>query len=214
MNTNGSFAKIDKIHDFDESLAFSRSQRGKEWWEKTYRLAFHNFQVMGGPEEDGWCEKSAVDRKVMLTSGKVIQIQEKVRKKSYPDFCLEYETAGRPGWIQHDSDADYLAYAQLPTGKCWLFPFPILRAVWRKKGQLWLGRARLDARTTASYRNREYTLIETTSQRYGQRWKTRNVAVPRDELLEAVKNAMFVQSTPFVDNEKSKISLIGNGFHR
>lgn len=190
-----------KLHQFNDSLAFSRSQRGAEWWEKTYRLAFHNFQTMGGPEKDGWCERAAVDRIVLLTSGKAIKIQEKVRKKVYPSILLEYRTGKKNGWVAEDSDADYLAYAMLPTGACYLFPFPILRAAWKMQGPLWVKEARLEEEQDLPYRDRQYQFVKTNSHKDGRYWLTESLAVPTDKVLEAVKNALFVQSVPFFTTE-------------
>lgn len=198
------FAEIDKIHQFSDSLAFSRSQRGAIWWERAYRLAFHNFQQMGGPAGNGWCEKAAVDRLIFLSSGKVIKSQEKVRKEAYKDILLEYKTGGRPGWIADDSDADYLAYGILPTGECWLFPFPLLRRAWKKTGPLWVQEARAEVRNNVLYRDRKYKFVRTTSEREGRRWITESLAVPRIYVLEAIKEAIFVQSEPFqVEENKS-----------
>jgi len=131
------------MHEFKESMAFAKSYQNAPWWEAVYRQAFRNFAGMTAVKDGEWGQFKGIDRVVALDCGKVLKIDEKVRGKDYGDFCLErYHDRDRqiPGWIQKNLEMDYLAYAFIPSRRCYLLPFQDLRRAWRRHGREWIAR--------------------------------------------------------------------------
>lgn len=164
------------IHNFQEQLAFSEAQSDLPMWKQVYQKAFPSMINMSCIRKDGWGQRSGIDRVLTLECGKTLLVDEKVRKKDWPDFALEYwsnkEREVR-GWVAKDLACDYIAYAFLPSKKCYLLPFQQLRTAWRKHHQEWVDNyKRVDAR------NEGYT--------------TRSVGVPIDVVLSAISESLIV----------------------
>lgn len=165
------------VHDFAESLERSHSYANAPWWYEVYRLAFPNLQSAVNVREDGWAQRGGIDRVLTLASGKTISVDEKVREEDWPDFCLEYwsdEARKVRGWIAKDLACDFIAYAFVPSAKCYLLPFLTLRQAWRQNGQTWV---------------RQYKRIEAKNPRY----VTVSVAVPIHVVMQALSDAMLVK---------------------
>ncbi len=117
-------------HDFHESLALSETIADAPWWEEIYRKAFSFFESMeivpsGTPEQ-----LAGIDRIIHLKGGGVINIDEKVRHCDYDDILLEIHSSKEHqtwGWACKPLVCDYIAYAFLPSRRCYLFPFPQLQ---------------------------------------------------------------------------------------
>jgi hypothetical protein len=77
------------VHEFDERLAFSHGQSDQWWWEVVYRRAFPDMVSMVDLRADGWHQRAGRDRAVVLSSGRAVYVDEKVRNKSYRDIALE-----------------------------------------------------------------------------------------------------------------------------
>lgn len=132
-----------KIHSFADSLAFSQAQAELPMWELVYRKAFPTFASMHIVRKDGWAQRGGIDRVILLESGKHIYVDEKVREKDWPDILLEYYSDRDrkiPGWIAKDLACDYLAYAFLPSRRCYLLPFQSLRRCWQQYRHEWVRR--------------------------------------------------------------------------
>ena len=128
-------------HNFKDSLEKSKAQESATFWEPVYRQAFPGFSQMMSVRCDGWAQRGGIDRVVLLSSGKSINIDEKVRYKSYGDIILERWSSREkktPGWIQKNLATDYIAYAFVPDRRCYLLPFIQLRAAWVKCGRGWI----------------------------------------------------------------------------
>lgn len=165
------------VHDFRESLEKSHSYFDAPWWDDVYRKAFPGFASSVSVRDDGWAQRGGIDRVITLKSGKTITVDEKIREKDWPDILLErWSDAARhsPGWIQKSLACDYIAYAFVPSHRCYLLPFLSLRKAWIKNGPDWI-----DSHPTVSARNRDYT--------------TESIAVPIDELMAALSDAMRVE---------------------
>jgi hypothetical protein len=165
-----------EIHDFAESLRASHEQADNPLWEEVYRRAFHNLKSMVCVRDDGWAQRGGIDRVLVLSSGKTLNVDEKVRSKDYGDILLEYWSdydRRIPGWVQKDLACDFIAYAVIPAQRCYLLPFTALRAAWRANGRQWV-----DKYATARAQNRGYC--------------THSVAVPTPVLLGALQDAMTV----------------------
>lgn len=172
----GSSMKI-ALHDFRESLQRSHDYESAPWWHDVYRSAFPGLRSMVSVREDGWAQRGGIDRVLTLDSGKTLTVDEKVREKDWPDILLERwsdEAKRKPGWIQKSLACDYLAYAFVPSQRCYLFPFPILRRAWLMKGRDWCANC-----PEIRAQNRGYVTV--------------SVAVPIDVVFSAVKDAMCVE---------------------
>jgi hypothetical protein len=163
-------------HDFHERLAFSHAQADQPWWETVYRLAFHGFKCMVDMREDGVAQRAGIDRYVHLRGGKILAVDEKVREKDYDDILLERwsdRERQHAGWVQKPLLCDYVAYAFVPSARCYLLPVPQLRRAWATHGRRWIAE-----RSPVLAANRGYT--------------TECVPVPIPELLEAICDALVV----------------------
>lgn len=164
------------VHCFNESLIKSNSQVDNPIWERIYRSAFPTFETMVSVREDGWAQRGGVDRQIILKSGKVISVDEKVRGKDYGDILLEYwsdEGRKTKGWVAKDLACDYIAYAIIPSSRCYLLPFPTLRRAWFENRIEWVRNHR-----------------EVRAENMG--YVTVSVAVPVNTLMDSIKNSMLI----------------------
>lgn len=148
----------------------------ESFWDAVYRKAFpgllNHMQCLGGSDN----QRMGIDRVIQLSNGKTLYIEEKKRRESYPDILLEYvsvDTTGAPGWMEKDLIVDYLAYAFMPTKRCYLYPFPVLRRAWIKYRDEWIGR---------------YKIVKA----YNEGYTTISVAVPIEVLKQAVAVASII----------------------
>lgn len=163
------------MHDFAASLRMSQEQADAPWWEEVYRAAFPTFASM---TYVGDCpaQRDGVDRLITTASAHVYKIDEKVRAKDWPDFFLEFWSVfeqRKQGWIASDLAADFIAYAFIPSRRCYLLPFPSLRLAWKEHRTGWVeiyGERRVP--------NRGYTTI--------------GVPVPIPVVLDAIRDAFLV----------------------
>jgi hypothetical protein len=166
----------DVVHDFKESLERSHSYADAGWWFDVYRAAFPNLASAVNVRQDGWAQRGGIDRVLTLESGKTLTVDEKVREKDWPDFCLEYwsdESKKIKGWVAKDLACDFIAYAFVPSQTCYLLPFQTLRQAWRRNAKAWV-----DAYRPIRAQNRGYVTV--------------SVAVPIQTLLGALTDAMVV----------------------
>ena len=165
------------VHDFDESLAYSHSQADAPYWEVVYKKAFPNFAGMVCVRKDGWAQRGGIDRVITFKSGKTVTVDEKARKKVWPDVALERwsdEARKKPGWMQKDLACDFIAYAWVPKQRCLLLPFPTLRRAWLDNGRQWI---------------KDHKEIRAENHKY----TTVSVAVPTEILMKALQDAMLVE---------------------
>lgn len=179
----GAGGGISLLHDFATSLAKSAAQADAPWWELVYRKAFANFACMHSVREDGWAQRGGIDRVVVLTSGKTVSVDEKVRDKVWPDFLWEYESDSdrhTPGWCAKDLACDFIAYAYIPSKRCFLLPAIQIRRAWLENGVAWISQAN---RGDTGFR-----IVDAPNKGYF----TRSVAVPLKETFKAIRDAMIV----------------------
>lgn len=166
------------VHSFQRSLAASNEQAENPIWLQVYQKAFPSLAAATCVRQDGWAQRGGVDRVLVLSSGKTLNVDEKVRYKDYGgDILLEvWSNRERriPGWVAKDLACDYIAYAILPTKVCYLLPFQALRAAWTQNRYEWWHQYRVRPADNSTYR-------------------TENVAVPREVLFGALRDAMTVQ---------------------
>lgn len=170
-------------HSFTDSLDLSAAYADAPWWESAYRAAFPDLEAAVPMRGDGWGQRGGIDRLLTLRSGKTIAIDEKVRDRDWPDFCLEFwsdYSRRMPGWVAQDLACDYIAYAFVPSGRCYLLPFQDLRRAWRQNGAEWVARYRDPQRHVAHSEHR------------GRSWETWFVPVPIEAVLRGLSNALLV----------------------
>lgn len=174
------------LHDFKESLALSKEFEDAPWWGEVYAKAFPGFHSMMSVRDDGWEQRAGIDRVVQLKSGKTVKIDEKVRAKDWGDIALERwsdKAKQTPGWVQKDLDCDFIAYAFVPSQRCYLFPFLTLRKAWILEGRRWCEMA---AENVGGFR-----VVEAPNRGY----VTESIAVPIEILLASIRQAMVVSWT-------------------
>lgn len=164
------------VHNFQESLARSNGAADAPWWIEVYRRAFPSLMATVCVRSDGWAQRGGIDRVITLASGRTVTVDEKVREKDWPDILLERwsdEARKIPGWVQKPLACDYIAYAFVPSQRCYLLPTLTLQRAWREFGRQWC---------------EEYPEIRADNGRY----ITVSVAVPTDVLMRAMADAMII----------------------
>lgn len=187
------------VHDLRSSLAYSQSQSDATYWQEVYREAFPDAVSTVDLRHDGWHQKAGRDRAVILSTGRSIFIDEKVRRKQRDDIAIEiwsvYPLFGErpwpprdgaiPGWGAKAMDCDFVAYAFEPTQTCHLFPFLGIRSAWQKHGAMW--------RQKADGREDGFEWVEARNKRY---WSV-SIAVPIVTLRQCIDDSLTVTwSTP------------------
>jgi len=176
------------LHSFSKSLAESHEFEDAEWWGQVYREAFYGLAAMVSTRDDGWAQRAGIDRVITLRSGRTFYVDEKVRKKDWPDVILERwsdRERRSPGWIQKPLAIDYMAYAYVPSRTCLLFPFELLQRSWRLNGRMWVDQAEKKAGG--------YSVILAENSENGRDWTTESIGVPREDLFSAMRGAMVVR---------------------
>jgi len=128
------------INDFKKDLEFSHKAEDLKMWQEIYSTAFPGCSTKNN-RADGELQRHGIDRTVVLSSGKAIYVDEKVRRKDYGDILLEYisnDKYNTPGWVCKPLFCDYIAYAILPRKECYLLPVPQLQKAWEDNKQNWL----------------------------------------------------------------------------
>jgi hypothetical protein len=172
------------VHSFETSHAFGEAAADDPLWEAFYRKAFPGLVTMLKNARGNTAQYAGIDRWLCMSSGKTLTVDEKKRSKEYPDILLEYISNDRmktPGWIEKDLAIDYLAYAFMAARKCYLFPWPALRASWLRCGKEWIA---IGERCESGFE-----IVRALNQNY----TTLSVAVPTALLLKSVAASLTVQ---------------------
>jgi len=182
-----------KPHNFNESLAFSHSCDKLPFWEDCYRQAFPTFQTMINHREDGDHQRQGIDRSVILTNAKQLWIDEKARGRNrktgkvYDDVALEYWSdveRQQPGWVCKPLLCDFIAYAIVPKGICYLLPVQPLQNSWLRNKDFWL--------STYGHRN-------APNETNGHKWTTKFCPVPPQVLFPAIGQCLRITFEPILD---------------
>ncbi|KKL71604.1 hypothetical protein LCGC14_2093270 [marine sediment metagenome] len=175
-------------------MAFSEGYADAPWWEKIYRQAFPSMASMTYVKQDGWAQRGGIDRVITLRSGKGLWIDEKVRSEDRPDILLEYRSndrTGALGWVAKDLATDYIAYAFIPSQRCYLLPFATLRRAWKEHAAEWI---KLGELGRSSHWREGEGFYECRARNEGY-W-TISVAVPIPQLMAALTDAMVINWGP------------------
>ena len=119
-------------------------------------------------------QRRGVDKIVHLRDGRTVKIEEKIRRKSWPDFLLEIRSRGtKPGWL-FTCQADYVAYFYLESREIYLLPVLLLQMAWLENGSDW---------------ERRYGIKEAQNTTLGG-YVSKNIPVPRERLMQDIFQAM------------------------
>lgn len=182
---------------FQRCLEQSHSAADLPLWEEVYRTAFPSFQGMFYHEADGYQQRQGVDRSVTLLHSKQILVDEKARGinkitgKVYKDIALEYrsdDARHTPGWVCKPLQCDYIAYAIIPLGKCYLLPVIQLQAAWEQHEELWFSKMQHDKGGD----DKPYYDIRAKN----DSWWTRSIGIPVDVLYRAMGNMLRINFEP------------------
>lgn len=169
-----------RLHNFRERLEWGECQKDEPFWDVVYRKAFPNLVNHMPTPGDVASQRMGIDRVVFLANGRSIMIDEKKRGKEYNDILLEYvsvDTTGAAGWIEKDLAIDFLAYAFVPSGRCYLFSWPLLRQAWENNKTRWKAAYR-----PVVARNRDYS--------------TYSLPIPIPELQRSIARCSVIDVQP------------------
>ena len=176
-----------KVHNFEESLAFSHEAEDNPVWEIVYKEAFPDMVSMVSYRADGFWQREGIARGILLSTTKQIFVDEKVRGKNkktgkvYNDVALEYYSSyehKKPGWVCKPLRADYIAYLIAPLGICYMLPVIQLQQAWAKHSKEWLTK---------------YRRIEAKNPGY----TTLSLCIPANVLFQAIGNNLRIRFEPF-----------------
>ena len=168
------------VHRMKESLKKSHEASDLPFWGQAYKAAFPDMRAMVDHRQDGWHQRAGVDRSIVFESSKQILVDEKVRFKEYDDILLEYysnEQKKVPGWAVKPLLADYIAYAFVTSGKCYLLPVVQMQSALQKNKEVWW-----------------YNCVHVRAENEG--YTTASLAVKTVDLLNAIRDMFCVSFEP------------------
>lgn len=172
-----------QFHSFKERNAWSLAAKQEAFWEAIYQKAFPSL-VKCEPVTDRALQLQGVDRLLTLSNGITLTIDEKARERFYSnDILIEYRHEGEynaPGWIEKDLTIDYLAVGYVPSRRCYLFDWRMLRRAWIHYKDAWMPKYE---HKSAKNDNGRYT--------------TWSLIVPTAELQRAVTTASVIEVDQF-----------------
>lgn len=186
------------MHVFSESLERSHTYADAPWWRDVYSQAFPGFSDMRCMRGDSTAQRDGIDRQVFLRdSRKPIQVDEKVRLEDWDDIALERwsdRERHTKGWVQKRLECDFIAYAFVPSRRCYLLPFQTLHKAWRLNGPAWIEAADEGAPfpkppSGVHHGRNGFCLVWAENEGY----TTESVAVPIPVLMVALTDAMLVR---------------------
>jgi len=143
------------MNEFRRDLQFSHEAEDLPIWKQVYAEAFPGMIKMVSYRQNGEHQAAGIDRGVYLWNAKEILVDEKVRRKDYGDIALEFlsnDKTGALGWVCKPLRADYIAYAILDVGRCFLLPVIQLQTSWEKFGASWRERFGIRHAANPGYR--------------------------------------------------------------
>jgi hypothetical protein len=188
-------------HRFREELKFSHGAADEPEWCAAYRKVWPDLAEIIDMRHPGVHQKQGVDRVVILANGKVMTIDEKVRREHWDDVLVEiwsvYERRV-PGWtIDPGKKCSHIAYLTLPTRTCILIPYDELRRATIANRSEWERKAGpIPAEPRRSYGTDGFCWIPGRN----EGWITWSIGVPREVIQRAILAAMVVTWHPLSAN--------------
>lgn len=165
------------VHNFHERLRYSQTTSDEPFWEAVYRKAFPSLVCQVICKGNNEAQHKGIDRVLMLANGRIVKIDEKKRERDYSDILLETvsnDRTGAVGWIEKDLDIDYLAYAFMPSKRCYMLDWQMLRRAWQANKAAWI---------------EQFKKIEAKNAGYS----TWSLAVPIKTVLVAMATASMIE---------------------
>lgn len=159
-----------KVCDFNKDLEFSKDNN----FINIYKMCFGE-DIEVEYLNDYHYQKQGIDCKIIFPDGQELFIEEKKRRKYYNDILLEIWSNvedKKPGWVKY-SQADYLCIMFADTKIFLMLDMYLIKLAWKKYDYIWLVKYKPILVKNRSYSGSEYT--------------TENRAIPKEELLEAMK---------------------------
>lgn len=168
-----------KINDFASDRDFAENKR--EWLDQIYRSKFGDRLLKIEEITDKEMQKKGVDIVLQLDNGKLIYIEEKIRKKRFePEDVLleEYQHLENkePGWLNRNKITDYLVYAFADCKQIYFFPFLLLQQAWINNYRAW---------------KQEYGVRTAKTRGYYEEYHATNIPVPTEDIFTALRMEMF-----------------------
>ena len=166
-----------KSNDFDIDLEYSLIEKDNEIFDNFYKRVFpgvDKIEFFDALE----MQFKGIDKRIWLKGGNSFTIDEKKRRKKYPDILLEIWSnfeKKKPGWL-FTCQCDYIVYAIMPNSKIYMLPSILLKKAFISNRKKWL-----------SYRSIE---AKTKDKNTGEYYTTLNRAIPTKELLTAISKEM------------------------
>jgi hypothetical protein len=175
-----------KVNDFKTDLEWSEAQHTQDWWLPYYKVAFPDMVRIEGVSGPSPEQRAGIDKIVVLSSGKRLSVDEKVRRLRAPsDILLEVKHVpvnGEPewpGWMDKPNQlTDYLAVGFSAYRTAFFFPFVSLRTAWKRNKEEWLNR---------------FTVPPALNPNARPPYNTHNVAIPTEVLMESICDAIEVK---------------------
>lgn len=174
-----------RVYGFDEQFLMSEGATRNGRMASVVYQALSDLEPIEVTQARKEEDKSGVDYWVLLGSGKRLGVDVKVRDEDYAkrgsdDIALETWSVVnvKIGWTLDGAKmTDYILWYWSETGRWALFPFPLLRAVFRLKKDEWMKRYKVSRQSTPGIRG-------------GRGWHSECVFVPRREAWKEIY-AMF-----------------------
>src|SRR3954469_562706 len=105
--------------DFETDLEWSSRAVQSDFVRAALGKAFPDYSLQLN-DGNNLAQRLGIDWYATAPSGTRLCIDAKIRRATYNDFLLEYwHTYGSPGWIEKDSQTDYLLYGWAPARVCY-----------------------------------------------------------------------------------------------
>lgn len=167
------------MNNFSSDLEYANIDR-EEFWLPRYKKAFPTMIGTIPLPMDCAGQRMGIDRIIQLSSGQTLRIDEKIRRKCYPDILIEYVSNDKtkaPGWIEKDLAIDFIAYAcEEDGGRTYMLPWLLLKRCWGNYKEEWI---------------EKYGEVIAKNDGYN----TISVPVNKGVLLEAMRVAMIIAPT-------------------
>lgn len=114
-----------------------------------------------------------IDKKIYLENGRILTIDEKIRRKYYGDIFLELVSntrTNKKGWLFY-SVSDFTVYYVEPIRKVYLLQMDLLRMAWKEHSEEWLSKYKLKFCSNGSY-------------------SSKGICIPTRELLNSIARQM------------------------
>jgi len=128
-----------RLASFEEDYAHSEIMMKELGREKIYKAFFPRLKRIRREFRKEY-QKKGIDTVVVLPET-TLWIEEKVMRKDWPEFALEYYSNKEReilGWMNRDLKCDYIVFAFYPSKTIYLIEWKELKNLWDRKKREWL----------------------------------------------------------------------------